>query len=138
MTRLLSLALRLVQASEGSGVHTIFRSTDRGRSWVRAGMGNARVDAFGAVGKTVFAGADAGIYVSDDDGGSGRQMGGVARRMVELATVEKSVFAATDREGLFVSADERKSWQSLGLPVKRLRSLLADRGRLFVGTDLGE
>ena len=90
MTRLLSLALRLVQASEGSGVHTIFRSTDRGRSWVRADMGNARVNAFGAVGKTVFAGADAGIYVSDDDGGSGRQMGGVARRMVGLATVEKA------------------------------------------------
>ena len=105
---------------------------------MRLDMGNARVNAFGAVGKTVFAGADAGIYVSDDDGGRWRQMGGVARPMVGLATVGKSVFSATDWEGLFVCADERKSWQSLGLPVKGLRSLLADRGRLFMGKDLGE
>ena len=76
MTRLLSLALRLVQASEGSGVHTIFRSTDRGRSWVRAGMGNARVDAFGAVGKTVFAGAAAEfMYRMTTEGVGGRWAG---------------------------------------------------------------
>ncbi len=126
MTRL------LVQAGEGSGVHAIFPAVRVGCGRI---LGNARVNAFGAVGKTVLAGTDAGIYVSDDDGRSWPQMGGVARRIVGLATVGKSVFAATHREGLFVSADEGWSWRSLGFPVKRLRSLLADRGRLFVGTE---
>ncbi len=131
----LVLALLLVEAGEGAGVHAIFRSTDGGRSWVRTDMGDVRVNAFGAVAKTVLAGTDAGIYGSGDDGRSWRQVEGVTRRIVALATVGGRVFAATDREGLLVSADEGKSWQSLSLPVKRLRSLLADRGRLLVGTE---
>ncbi|MCX6604116.1 MAG: hypothetical protein NTV52_11035 [Acidobacteria bacterium] len=95
----LVLALLLMRAAEGAGVHAVFRSTDGGRSWVRTDMGNVRVNAFGAVGKTVLAGTDAGIYVSGDDGRSWRQVVGATRRVVGLATVGERVFAATDREG---------------------------------------
>ena len=120
----------------------IFRSADRGRSWTRAdeGMpGDSRVNAFGALGESVFAGTDSGIFISRDEVRSWQPATGIAMssgRILCFATIGGSVYAGTDGRGILVSSDGGISWESnAGFPRVKVRSLLAHRGELYAGTD---
>jgi hypothetical protein len=133
------LAIQAAQRSEG---YAIFKTIDRGRSWspADAGMpGDARINAFGAVDTSIFAGTDSGIYVSRNEGRSWNPSTGLAMtsgRILGFATLGASLYAGTDRSGALVSPDLGTTWEAIaGLTSRMTRSLLADQGKLYVGTD---
>jgi photosystem II stability/assembly factor-like uncharacterized protein len=130
------------RAAEPAGVHAIFKTSDHGRSWSRAdaGMpGNTRINAFGAVAASVFAGTDSGIYISRDEGQSWSPSTGSAMnsgRILGFATLRQNIYAGTDRSGLLVSPDRGMTWNiNAQLTSKHIRSLLAEQGKLYAGTD---
>ncbi len=131
-----------MQAAEPAGVHAIFKTVDQGRSWSRADVGmpgNSRINAFGAVDTSIFAGTDSGIYISNDEGRSWNPSTGLAMssgRILGFATLGQSLFVGTDRSGMIVSPDRGMTWKTNEtLTSKRIRSLLADNGKLYLGTD---
>ncbi len=139
------LAVCLVaEMDAGAGSHAVFKSTDRGRSWVRADAGmraGSRVNAFGSLGGTLFAGTDSGIYVSRDEAGSWRPTEGLeisAARVVGFATLGGTLFAGAPVGGILISEDGGGTWKpSVSFPgsTPSVRCLLAHQGRLYVGTD---
>lgn len=141
LARLMVIAVVPAAALAAEGF-AIFRSADRGYSWTRADEGlpgDSRVNAFGALGGSVFAGTDAGVFMSRDEGRSWQSATGVAMasgRILCFATLEGSVYAGTDGRGILVSSDGGISWESnAGFPRVKVRSLLAHRGELYAGTD---
>jgi photosystem II stability/assembly factor-like uncharacterized protein len=120
----------------------VFKSTDRGRSWVRSDRGidtGSRINAFGSLDETVFAGTDSGIFISQDEAGSWRPAPGVTTtsdRILGFAVLGDKVFAGTDGSGMLVSADGGESWVlSATSRARKLRCLLAHRGRVYAGTE---
>ena len=101
--------------------------------------GDSRVNAFGALGESVFAGTDSGIFISRDEVRSWQPAMGIAMssgRILCFATIGGSVYAGTDGRGILVSSDGGISWESnAGFPRVKVRSLLAHRGELYAGTD---
>ncbi len=96
---------------------------------------NARINALGASANAIFAGTDAGIFVSINEGRSWRASG-EARRILAFANLGRSVLAGTD-QGLL--RHNGSGWTAVAnFPTQRVRSLLAVTDRLFVGTDAGE
>ena len=126
----------------GAGSHAVFKSTDRGRSWVRSDTGipeGSRINAFGSLGETVFAGTDSGIFISQDEARSWWPATGVAMssgRIISCATLGRKVFAGTHDKGVLVSADEGESWAlDAAFPSQKVRCLLTHQVRFYVGTD---
>ena len=117
--------------------HAVFKTTDRGRSWTRADLGlprDSRVNAFGAIGQTLVAGTDGGVYVSENMAGSWRRV--ADGRVLSFATLGARIYAGTDRAGVLVSADEGATWTpSPGFPAQKVRSLMADGQTLYAGTE---
>jgi photosystem II stability/assembly factor-like uncharacterized protein len=120
----------------------VFKSTDRGRSWVRSDVGmprESRINAFGSLDQVLFAGTDAGLFISRDEARSWEPTTRVAisgGRVISLATLGQRVFAATAGTGLLVSSDKGRSWDPNGAtPSKKIRCLLAHEGNLYAGTD---
>lgn len=130
----IALLAQSVTATE----HAIYKSVDRGVTWARAGgsfAGSPRINSFGTVGNRVFAGTDAGIYASDDEGGTWRKTP-VKARTISFATSGSTIYAGTHSAGLLASSDRGFSWHSIaGLASKNIRSLLAVGSRLIAGTD---
>lgn len=120
----------------------VFKSTDRGRSWIRsdAGMPNrSRINAFGAVPGVLFAGTDSGIFVSNDDARNWRPASGATLslgRVTSIAAIGNTVFAGTDSRGLWVSTNQGGSWiQDAGFRSKKIRCLIVRDGTVYAGTD---
>ncbi|MBL9138840.1 MAG: hypothetical protein JNK85_23430 [Verrucomicrobiales bacterium] len=120
----------------------VYRSTDRGRTWIRAdaGMPNqSRIHAFGSVGESLFAGTDSGVFRSSDEGRSWRPATGAAMtsgRVTSFATLGKRVVAGTDGQGLLASVDEGGSWvRNPSLSSIKVRCLIAHEEALYAGTD---
>jgi BNR/Asp-box repeat len=139
---MLAIIPSAIQAVERSESYAIFKTIDRGRSWspADAGMpGDTRINAFGAVDTSIFAGTDSGIYVSRDQGQSWNPSTGLAMtsgRILGFATLGQSLYVGTDRSGILVSSDLGMTWDAkAGLTSKKIRSLFADQGKLYVGTD---
>lgn len=121
--------------------HAVFKSTDRGRSWARADAGipgGPRINAFGSLGETLFAGTNEGIFLSRDEARSWQPASGLAMssgRILSFAGLGKRVFAGTD-SGLLVSADGGKSWaRDATFPDLKVRSLLAHQEKVYAGTE---
>ena len=124
--------------------YSIFKSSDRGRSWSRADSGlprNVRINAFALIRGTLLAGTDAGIYSAQNPVSKGsaivwsRPLGASSGRILGLATVGQKVFAA-ERQGLIVSGNAGANWASVSnLPTRNIRSLLSFHGILYVGCD---
>jgi photosystem II stability/assembly factor-like uncharacterized protein len=99
----------------------------------------ARINAFGSLEETLFAGTDSGIFISRDEAHSWRPATDVAMssgRIISFATVGRRVFAGTDGSGMLVSADEGRSWvRNVAFPSHKVRCLLAHQGRVYAGTD---
>ena len=139
---MLVLALVLADTAAAAEEYAVFRSTDRGRSWIRADSGmpaRSRVNAFGSKGEVLFAGTDAGIFISGDGARSWRPATGAAMssgRILSFATLGREVFACADGGGVLVSADDGGSWRPApALPSKKVRCLLFHQKRLHAGTD---
>ncbi|MGJ5816319.1 WD40/YVTN/BNR-like repeat-containing protein [Paludibaculum fermentans] len=139
---LFALGLMGAMASAAGPSHAVYRTTDRGRSWSRADEGlpgQARINAFAAIGGAVLTGTDAGVFVSVDEGRRWQAASGVAStsgRILSLATAGDRVYAGTDRSGVLVSVDQGQTWsRSAGFPAPYVRSLLGDGAAIYAGTD---
>ena len=132
----------LVSVSAADGArHFVYRSEDRGRSWVRSDSGlpgNARVNALAATEDSVVAGTDAGIFVSRDLGKSWENSivtGTNAIRVVAAAAVKGQLFAAAE-SFMLVSSDAGRTWlTNQTFPRRIARALFSHRDALYVGTD---
>lgn len=129
-------------AAAAAGEFAVFKSSDQGRSWRRsdAGLpGQSRINAFGSLDATLFAGTDSGIYVSRDEARSWGPATGVAMssgRILSLAALGTKMFAGTDGRGMLVSVDQGESWTlDAAFSPKKVRCLLAHQGKLYAGTD---
>ncbi len=136
---LLSMLAGLVPAAERFGV---FKSTDRGRSWIHSSAGipaALRINAFGSLDRLVIAGTDSGIFISRDEANSWQPATGEVAssgRVVSFGTLGRKVFAGTSGGGMLVSLDGGASWVRNGaFPSANLRCLLALQGKLYAGTD---
>jgi photosystem II stability/assembly factor-like uncharacterized protein len=134
---LLALVVLLSQAALPQE-HAIYKSVDWGVTWTKAGAnlaGNPRINSFGAITDRIFAGTDAGIYSSRDEGQTW-QKASVAARTISFATSGNTIYAGTQSGGLLASKDQGLNWTPvIGLASKNIRSLLATQGRLYAGTD---
>jgi photosystem II stability/assembly factor-like uncharacterized protein len=118
--------------------HAIYKSVDRGVTWTKAGAnfpGNPRINSFGASTDRIFAGTDAGIYSSGDEGQTWQKTS-VTARTISFAASGNTIYAGTQSAGLLASKDQGLHWTPVtGLPSRNIRSLLAAHGRLYAGTD---
>lgn len=118
--------------------HAIYKSVDRGVTWIKAGSnfpGNPRINSFGASTDRIFAGTDAGIYSSGDEGRTWQKTA-VTARTISFAASGDTIYAGTQSAGLLASKDQGRHWTPVtGLPSRNIRSLLAAHGRLYAGTD---
>jgi len=118
--------------------HAIYKSVDRGLTWTKAGAdfpGNPRINSFGASTDRIFAGTDAGIYSSGDEGRTWQKTA-VTARTISFAASGDTIYAGTRSAGLLASKDQGLHWTPVtGLASRNIRSLLAARGRLYAGTD---
>ncbi|HWP60480.1 MAG TPA: hypothetical protein VNL14_21465 [Candidatus Acidoferrales bacterium] len=129
-------------AAHGGGV---FRSTDRGESWVLVNRGLPNRQVFSLVvhpkpPRTLYAGTDQGIYYSTDQGLSWRPLTSLLeKRNVRFLATDPFdhdvLYAATD-QGVFSGKADRW-WRAVsnGLSNKDVRTLaISGRGTLFAGT----
>ncbi|MCL4850302.1 MAG: hypothetical protein KJZ78_02855, partial [Bryobacteraceae bacterium] len=134
---LLALVVLLSQAALPQE-HAIYKSVDRGVTCTKAGAnlaGNPRINSFGAITNRIFAGTDAGIYSSGDEGQTWRKTS-VTVRTISFATSGNTIYAGTQSVGLLASKDAGLNWTPVtSLPSRNIRSLLAAQGRLYAGTD---
>jgi photosystem II stability/assembly factor-like uncharacterized protein len=132
-----ALVLLLSQAALPQG-HAIYKSVDRGVTWTKAGAkfpGNPRINSFGASTGKIFAGTDAGIYSSGDEGQTWQKTS-VTARTISFAASGNTIYAGTQSAGLLASKDQGLHWNPVtGLPSRNIRSLLAASDRLYAGTD---
>jgi photosystem II stability/assembly factor-like uncharacterized protein len=132
-----AVVLLLSQAALPQG-HAIYKSVDRGVTWTKAGAnfpGNPRINSFGAITDRIFAGTDAGIYSSGDEGQTWQKTS-VTARTISFAASRNTIYAGTQSAGLLTSKDQGLHWTPVtGLPSRNIRSLLAAHGRLYAGTD---
>jgi photosystem II stability/assembly factor-like uncharacterized protein len=128
-------------ARSAGSTFELFRSTDAGRSWTRAGQGlpaSLRVDALGQVGATRLAGTERGVFVSKDDGHSWRRpergLPDDVKVLAFAASAERA-YCATAR-GVFRAGVDGLSWEAVGnLEDVKVLSLVASGGKVFAGTD---
>lgn len=131
-----ALALLLLQAAVPPE-HAIFKSADRGLTWTRAGSrlpGNPRINTFGATKDAIFAGTEAGIYASGDEGRTWKKTS-VTAHTLSFATSGSTIYAGTQSSGLLASTDQGLGWTPVaGLASRNIRSLLTVQGRVYAGT----
>jgi photosystem II stability/assembly factor-like uncharacterized protein len=119
----------------------LFKSLDHGESWTKVGSGlpqSRRINSLLVTGVAAYAGTDAGVYISTDDGRtwSESHLSSTARIQCLLA-VGQQVFAGTRSAGVFVSKDNGRSWRPLagGLTDLNVRSLANLGPEIYAGTD---
>lgn len=142
LTAILLVAAMFTGSAAAAEAFAVFKSGDRGQSWIRADAGlpeRSRINAFGSVNGVLLAGTDAGIFASGDEALSWRPAAGAAMssgRILSFATLGRRVFAGTDGHGLLASPDGGRTWAVEGaFPSRKVRCLLAHAGRLHAGTD---
>jgi photosystem II stability/assembly factor-like uncharacterized protein len=109
----------------------IFKSTDNGASWTSTSISGA-VNTFGAIGTTIFAGAN-GVYKSTDNGSTWTLAGpnGGTRMCISGTTIVTSKPLAN---ALYISTDSGNNW-ALTNYKKSLNSLAIIGSKIFVGYD---
>ncbi|MCA9215996.1 MAG: exo-alpha-sialidase [Planctomycetales bacterium] len=137
-----ALILSVASATFASEAHTVFKSVDNGTSWVAYDTGipkTTRTNAFGKLGKMLFAGTDSGLFFTERSSQSWKAIVGLPTklsRIISIATAGANVFVGTDGNGMFVSTDKGESWtRNTSLQVKKVRALLFEHGTLYAGTD---
>jgi len=141
-TATLLVTATFVSCAAAAEAFAVFKSNDRGQSWIRSGAGmpgRSRINAFGSADGVLFAGTDSGIFASSDEALSWQPATGAAMssgRIISFATLGRRVFAGTDGHGLLMSLDGGKSWAlERGFTSQKVRCLLAHDGKVYAGTD---
>ncbi|HMV46210.1 MAG TPA: Ig-like domain-containing protein, partial [Blastocatellia bacterium] len=129
----------------------VYRLTDDSTNWVALNNGlpnlpgsqqNPRnVNALGVNGATVLAATDGGVFRLGDVSGNW-VAANLTRRVSSLLVNGATAFAGTLDDGVYRSADDGRTWQSLsklGLSNLSVRALglSANGASLFAGTDAG-
>lgn len=141
---LLMLLLSWAASAPAAGVQTfaLYRSTDAGQTWSKAGVGlpaSLRIEALARFGGVDLAGTDRGLFVSTDGGLTwSRPARGVPEdvKIYGLTNSGETIYAATGR-GVWVSADHGQSWTSAGEALASVRclSVIFHNGVICAGTD---
>jgi len=123
-------------------------STNNGVTWnASTDLANNAVSSFAKIGTKIFAGTDAGVFISADRGATWQVSGSGIGNDVIIASVlagndGKQVFAGTadgsPSPGIYLSSDMGNTWQLItnGLPDVAINCLLSTSGGYFAGTDL--
>lgn len=117
----------------------VYATSSDGNPWFSLGpAGRLTFDVI-TIGSSIIAAcesAEAGIYVSSDNGSSWvRRIDGLSNPNVRcLAKNSVYLFAGTWGGGVFRSADSGKTWQSAGLDGEAVTSLLTVGSTLFAGS----
>ena len=142
--------------TEGGGV---FLSTNDGASWSAAGSGLTAssiralltLQSAGALalkhrgsaspGASVFAGTEAGVFLSTDNGTSwsAASTGLTSSDILSLGASGTNLFAGTNGAGIFLSTDNGSLWNAVnsGLGELHVRAIASVAGEIFAGTDGG-
>jgi ligand-binding sensor domain-containing protein len=136
------LALRSLAADSSGAVYAAasdgaFRSKDDGANWTKLSVNSVYAsDHLG----NIFAASDKGILVSNDQGNSWKPSTGqvMTATVVHLAVdLADNLYAGTDDQGIFLSADHGVSWQNInnGLSTDRGVSAIAvaPNGYVYAG-----
>lgn len=125
------------------GRFCIFRSTDRGRTWVQSARGlpeSTRTNAIGSSGDTFFAGTDSGLYASQDHAQSWQPVKLTDKttcRVLCLASFDGKVLVGTESDGIFLSMDSGQTFSRCkSFASRKVRCLLFHAGNLYAGTDV--
>jgi photosystem II stability/assembly factor-like uncharacterized protein len=121
----------------------LLKSSDGGATWQSAGLMRSTVYGLALDPEepaTLYAGTDAGLYMSADAGGSWRSLGAALEDVpVEAVAIDsrarQTMYAGTDR-GVFMSTNAGHSWRRLGgLPLRTFDALaiVASRHRVYAG-----
>jgi hypothetical protein len=119
----------------------LYKSLDQGRSWAEVGSGlpqSGRINALAIAGAIAYAGSDAGIFISTDEGQTWSENARLPIARVQCVTVVgEQVFAGTQQAGVFVSQDGGRSWEQLasGLTDLNVQSLVNIGTEIYAGTD---
>ncbi|MBL9172186.1 MAG: hypothetical protein JNL10_01505 [Verrucomicrobiales bacterium] len=135
------IALSAIQGLAADTPFAVYKSTNRGVSWIRSddGLpGNARINAFAELESAVLAGTDSGILRSTNAARSWSPIAEPLRdsgRILCFAVLGGRVFARTDR-GLQVSLDAGVTWSPVSaFPSLQIRCLCVRGSELLAGTD---
>ncbi len=133
----------LFAGTNGNGV---FRSTNYGNEWIAVNEGlipNQKVYRLRAFGSNLYAGTDAGAYLSIDNGTSWTSInyGDLTdfAEVYDFAMVGSTVFAAGGNAGMFVSTDNGGNWTAVnnGIQARDVQTLEVNGDKLIAGTSLG-
>ena len=138
-----AVSLGGIAGGTAASVFSLYKSTDQGSTWVKAGLGlppDARINALEVAGTVEVAGTDRGIFVSRDAGLNWQpatQGVGTEARVLCLTTQAGRVFAGTHQHGVLVSSDGGATWRPVNYRQKgrRIRSLLPVGSKLYAGID---
>ena len=131
----------LFAGTDGAG---LFRSTDAGNSWTPANTGlqpkdkydSIAVSALAQKGDTLYAGTNAGVYVSPNGGDTWHYMAGLQKHVRTVAIIGERIYIGTTRDGVWYSDDNGESWIPIndGLENSEIRTLVAMGSTVFTGT----
>ncbi len=109
--------------------------------WVQTSGTSGRVTCFASKGLSLFAGTNAGIFVSSDSGATWIETdsGLTDNRVNALVVNDGDIFAATALAGVSVSTDDGKYWSAVnsGLADTNTNALALSGTTLFAGTESG-
>ncbi|NNE30718.1 MAG: hypothetical protein HKN16_13845 [Saprospiraceae bacterium] len=125
--------------------YPVYSSTDYGKSWEPAGM-DLPIEVQGSFleakgGKIVMGTDGQGLFLSDPDIGTWRQIGtGLPEKKINALHVSgDSILVGLYQNGIWLSTDEGKTWKDLNSNIIHLNvnAILTVGESLFAGTDIG-
>lgn len=129
-------------SAAGAQAFAVYRSTDAGQTWSKAGAGlpaALRIEALARLDGVDLAGTDRGLFVSGDGGLTwSRPTRGVPEevKVYGLTAAGDTLYAATGR-GVWRSTDRGQSWASASADLATIRCLgvTSHDGAVYAGTD---
>ena len=128
----------------GTGGAGLFRSTDAGNSWTPANTGLQHKDKYDSIavsalaqkGDILYAGTNAGVYVSPNGGDTWHYITGLQKYVRAVVNIGERIYVGTARDGVWYSDDSGESWMPIndGLENLEIRTLAAMGSTLFAGT----
>jgi RNA polymerase sigma factor (sigma-70 family) len=128
----------------GTGGAGLFRSTDAGNSWTPANTGLQHKDKYDSIavsalaqkGDILYAGTNAGVYVSPNGGDTWHYITGLQKYVRAVVNIGERIYVGTARDGVWYSDDSGEAWIPIndGLENLEIRTLAAMGSTLFAGT----
>ena len=114
----------------------VFRSRDRGATWVTASLSGTGIYALALQESTLYAGAENDLYHSTNSGETWVGMGLTGATVRSLLVAADSLYAGTG-EGVFVSRDAGSTWKRLDMGSTDVFTLAVSGRRVYAGTGEG-